>query len=75
IHNLGLGLAWSFLIVAGAYVVIAVIAALIAVRFFKKLSPPERTIAGAKATADVLKSAKPRPAPSVSGDGHKALTP
>ena len=76
IHNLGLGLAWSFLIVAGAYVVIAAIAALIAVRFFKKLSPPDRTIAGAKATVDVLKNAKPHPAPEIpSADGHRALTP
>jgi hypothetical protein len=60
----------------GVYVVIALIAALLAVRWFKKLSPPDRTIAGAKATVDVLKNAKPHPAgPAVTtGDGHKALT-
>ncbi|MEY9875695.1 hypothetical protein ABH931_005199 [Streptacidiphilus sp. MAP12-33] len=74
IHSTGLGLVWCFFIMGGVFVVIAVIAALVAIRFFKKLSPPDRTIAGAKATADVLKSARPHPAPSVPSDGHKALT-
>lgn len=76
IHSTGLGLVWCFFIMGGVYVVIAIIAALLAVRWFKKLSPPDRTIAGAKATVDVLKSAKPHPAPAVSSsDGHRALTP
>ena len=75
LHATGLGLAWCFLIVAGAYVLVAAIAALLAVRWFKKLSPPERTMAGAKATVDVLKNAKPHPAATIpSGDGHRALT-
>ena len=65
IHSSGLGLVWCFLIVGGAYVLIAGIAAFLAVRFFKKISPPDRTIASSKATVDVLKNAKPRPAPTM----------
>ncbi len=79
IHSTGLGLVWCFLIMGGVYVVIATILGLMAYRWFKKVSPPERTIAGAKATVDVLKNAKPHPAPAApaipSGDGHRALTP
>lgn len=74
IHSSGLGLVWCFLITGGAFVVIALIAAFFAYRAFRKLSPPERTIAGAKATVDVLKSAKPHAAPVPLGDGHKAIT-
>lgn len=62
IHTTGLGLPWCFLIVAGAFVVIAGIAALIAVGRFKKVKPPERTIATTKETVEVLKKAKPHPA-------------
>ncbi|MEZ0091345.1 phage holin family protein [Streptacidiphilus sp. EB129] len=72
IHATGLGLAWSFLIVAGAFVLIAALAALLAVRAFKKVSPPDRTIASTKATVDVLKGAKPHPA--VPTEDHRALT-
>ncbi|MFI9269640.1 phage holin family protein [Kitasatospora sp. NPDC052896] len=59
---LGLPLGWSFLIVFGVYVVLGAILALLAVRFFKKVEPPRRTIEGAQATAEVLKNARPRPA-------------
>ena len=65
IHALGITLGWSFLIVAGAFVVIAIILGFLAYRFFMKLSPPERTIASSKATVDVLKNAKPRSAPTM----------
>ncbi|QMU74670.1 phage holin family protein [Streptacidiphilus sp. PB12-B1b] len=65
LHTTGLGLAWCFLIMGGAFVAIAAIAGLLAVRFFKKISPPDRTIASSKATVDVLKNAKPRPAPTM----------
>ncbi|MEU7281963.1 phage holin family protein [Streptomyces sp. NPDC045431] len=61
IHNLGLGLAWSFLIVGGAYLVLAALAALLAVSKFKKVKPPERSIASAKRSAAVLGNAKPHP--------------
>ncbi|MER5768100.1 phage holin family protein [Streptomyces sp. NPDC001985] len=61
IHNLGLGLAWSFLIVGGAFVVLAVLLALLAISKFKKVKPPERSIASAKETAAVLQTVKPHP--------------
>ncbi|MET9429851.1 MULTISPECIES: phage holin family protein [unclassified Streptomyces] len=61
IHNLGLGLAWSFLIVGGAYLVLAALAALLAVTKFKKVKPPERSIRSAKRSAAVLGNAKPHP--------------
>ncbi|GAA3727122.1 phage holin family protein [Streptomyces tremellae] len=59
IHNLGLGLAWSFLIVAGAFVVLAGILGGFAALKFKKVKPPQKTIAAAKETAAVLQKAKP----------------
>jgi len=62
IHTTGLGLPWCFLIMGGVFVVIAAIAGLIAVGRFKKVKPPERTIASTKETVEVLKKAKPRPA-------------
>jgi uncharacterized membrane protein len=61
----GITLGWSILIVAVAYVVLAIIAGLLAYRSFRKISPPDRTIASSKATVDVLKQAKPRPAPTM----------
>ncbi|MCM2420677.1 phage holin family protein [Streptomyces sp. RKAG293] len=63
IHALGLGLAWSFLIVGGAYVVIALILGVFARAKFKKVKKPERSIASAKQTAAVLQSVKPHPRP------------
>jgi hypothetical protein len=60
IHNLGLGLAWSFLIVGGAFLLLAGLLALIAVLKFKKVKPPEKSIASAKQTAAVLQGVKPR---------------
>jgi hypothetical protein len=61
IHNLGLGLAWSFLIVGGAYLALAALLALLAVAKFKKVKPPEKSIASAKQTAAVLQTVKPHP--------------
>ncbi|WP_329383871.1 phage holin family protein [Streptomyces sp. NBC_01716] len=63
IHNWGLGLAWSFLIVGGAFLLIAGLLALIALRKFKRVKPPEKTIASAKETAAVLQTVKPHPRP------------
>ncbi|MFJ9324494.1 phage holin family protein [Streptomyces globisporus] len=65
IHNLGLGLAWSFLIVAGAFILLAALIAFIGLRKFKKIKPPEKSIASAKQTAAVLQKAKPHPRPSI----------
>ncbi|MFF8831769.1 phage holin family protein [Streptomyces sp. NPDC015131] len=73
IHNLGLGLAWSFLIVGGAYLVLAGLLALLAVAKFKKVKPPERSIASAKQTAAVLGNAKPHPRETAVGPIRPAL--
>lgn len=62
LHALGLSLGWSFLVVAGAYLVLAALLGLLALRSFKRIEKPHRTIEGAQATADVLKNARPRPA-------------
>lgn len=61
IHNLGLGLAWSFLIVGGAFLVLAGLLALLAVVKVKKIKKPEKSINSAKETAAVLQNAKPHP--------------
>ncbi|MCQ4045594.1 phage holin family protein [Streptantibioticus rubrisoli] len=61
IHNLGLGLAWSFLIVGAAYLVLAAVLGVFARSKFKKVKPPERSIASAKETAAVLQGVKPHP--------------
>lgn len=61
IHNLGLGLAWSFLIVGAAFLAVAGLLGLFALAKFKKLKPPERSIASAKQTAAVLQGVKPHP--------------
>ncbi|MEU1374778.1 phage holin family protein [Streptomyces triculaminicus] len=63
IHNLGLGLAWSFLIVGGAYLLLAALLGLMAVAKFKKIKKPEKSIAAAKETAAVLGTVKPHPRP------------
>ncbi len=63
IHNLGLGLAWSFLIVGVAFLLLAGLLALIAVSKFKKVKPPEKTIASVKQTAAVVGTVKPHPRP------------
>lgn len=65
IHNLGLGLAWSFLIVGGAYLVLAALLGLFAAAKLKKVKPPEKSIASAKQTAAVLQSVKPHPRPAL----------
>ncbi|MFD9301807.1 phage holin family protein [Streptomyces sp. NPDC060048] len=63
IHNLGLGLAWSFLIVGVAFLLLAGLLALLAVRKFKKVRPPERSIASVKQTAALVGTVKPHPRP------------
>jgi hypothetical protein len=64
IHSTGLGLAWCFLIVGGAFVVLAALLGLVALKAFKKISPPEKSIAAAKETKAVLAKAKPHPRPT-----------
>ncbi|EST38844.1 hypothetical protein N566_05160 [Streptomycetaceae bacterium MP113-05] len=64
IHNLGLGLAWSFLIVGGAFILLAALLGLVAKAVLKRIEPPKRTIASAKESAAVLQNAKPHPRPA-----------
>lgn len=74
IHNLGLGLAWSFLIVGGAFVVVALILAGFALLKLKKVKPPEKSITSAKQTAAVFQKAKPHPRElSTSPSGSKSV--
>lgn len=51
----GLHPAWCFLIVAGAYVVLAVLLVIIGVRLMKKIKAPEKTIATSKQIPAALK--------------------
>lgn len=68
LHNLGLALAWSFLIVGAAYLLLALVLGLFALAKFKKVKKPERSISSARQTASVLQRVKPRPRPLESGD-------
>lgn len=63
IRALGLTLGWSFLIVGGAYVLIALLLSLIAYGRFRKVKKPERSITSARQSAAVLQKAKPHPRP------------
>lgn len=63
IHNLGLGLAWSFLIVGASFMLLAGVLALLAVAKFKKVKPPEKTIASVKQTAALVGTVKPHARP------------
>ncbi|MFB6872193.1 phage holin family protein [Streptomyces sp. NPDC056323] len=65
IHYLGMGLAWSFLIVAGGYFLLALLLGLIGWLKFRKVKPPEKSIASAKQTAAVLQGVKPHPRPAI----------
>ncbi|MGW7354554.1 phage holin family protein [Streptomyces sp. NPDC054784] len=67
IHNLGLGLAWSFLIVGGAFIVLALLLGLVAKIVLKRIEPPKRSIASAKESAAVLSNVKPHPRPLTAG--------
>ncbi|MEV6318003.1 phage holin family protein [Streptomyces sp. NPDC051776] len=64
IHNLGLGLAWSFLIVGAAYLLIAAVLGLFAVAKFKKVKKPEKSMASARKSAAVLQHVRPHPRPA-----------
>ncbi|HET9945427.1 MAG TPA: phage holin family protein [Actinomycetes bacterium] len=53
---LGLHPGWAFLIVAGAYLLVAALLVLVGKRTISKVGPPERTIRTSKDTASFLKS-------------------
>lgn len=61
IHNLGIGLAWSFTIVGGVYLVVAAVLLLLAKAKLSKVKPPRRSIASAKESAALLSNVKPHP--------------
>ncbi|MGP3686985.1 phage holin family protein [Streptomyces sp. IBSNAI002] len=63
IHNLGLGLAWSFLIVGGAFWLLAGLTGLLAMVKFKKVKPPVKTIESVKQTAALVGTVKPHARP------------
>ncbi|MGW5851932.1 phage holin family protein [Streptomyces sp. NPDC055254] len=63
IHNLGLGLAWSFLIVGVAFWLLAGLVGLLAIAKFKKVKPPVKTIESVKQTAALVGTVKPHPRP------------
>lgn len=52
---LGLATGWAFLIVAGAYLLIAVILGIIGAVSVRRVGPPQRTVATAKDTVATLK--------------------
>ncbi len=51
----GLDPAWAFLIVAGAYLLLAALLILVGVKMLKKIRAPEKTIAAAKEIPAALK--------------------
>jgi protein-S-isoprenylcysteine O-methyltransferase Ste14 len=55
LHALGLGLGWSFLVVAGAYVIVALLLLLTARSRFGRISKAERTKTTAREAARALK--------------------
>jgi hypothetical protein len=55
LHMTGLHLAWCFLIVFGAYLLLAGLLAFIGVRKVKKVRPPERAIHQAQEAKTILK--------------------
>jgi len=52
----GIGAAWAFFIVAGAYVLIAAIVVFIGIRLIKKVKAPTATITTAKEIPSAFKS-------------------
>ncbi|MEU9863015.1 phage holin family protein [Streptomyces sp. NPDC047971] len=59
----GWNLVWCFLLSFAANVLLAGLLGLLAYAKFKKVKPPEKSIASAKQTASVLQNAKPHPRP------------
>lgn len=74
IHALGITLGWSFFIVCGGYVLLAVLLGLLAYSRFRKVKKPELSIASAKQTAAVLQNAKPHPRPLEPVDAKSSST-
>jgi hypothetical protein len=49
VHALGVSLGWSFLIVAGGYLFLGAIAALVGIRMLRRAKPSNRTVTSVKA--------------------------
>lgn len=60
IHALGISLGWSFLIVAGGYVLLAVIAAFVGLRMLRKAKVSKRGVDSVKADIQAI-ARKPTP--------------
>ncbi|MFJ5709892.1 MULTISPECIES: phage holin family protein [unclassified Streptomyces] len=60
----GWNLVWCFLLSFAFNVIVAGLLGLVAVSKFKKVKPPERSIASAKQTAAVMQNVKPHPRPA-----------
>ncbi|MCX5227073.1 phage holin family protein [Streptomyces sp. NPDC006553] len=71
--NGGWNLVWCFLLSFAANVLLAVLLGVIAYAKFKKVKPPEKSIASAKQTAAVLSTVKPHPRPEPAKALDKAL--
>ncbi|MPZ95383.1 MAG: phage holin family protein [Propionibacteriales bacterium] len=54
IHMAGLHQAWSFLIVFGCYLLLAVVLALVGIRKLKKVGPPAKAIEQAQKSKQIL---------------------
>ncbi|MGH8888518.1 MAG: phage holin family protein [Acidothermaceae bacterium] len=64
IHALGISLGFSFLIVGGAYVLIALIAAAFGMAALRKAKPPKRAVDSVKADLHAI-ARKPKPLPPI----------
>jgi hypothetical protein len=62
IHALGVSLGWSFLIVAGGYLLLAAGGAFFGIRQFRKAKSPSRSVGSMKADIHAI-ARKPTPAP------------
>lgn len=63
----GLDPGWAFLVVAGVYLLVALVLVLVGKTLVGKVSPPERTIRTSKDTAAFLKSPRSGNAPTHTG--------
>ncbi|MFF3606516.1 phage holin family protein [Streptomyces sp. NPDC002463] len=72
--NGGWNLVWCFLLSFTFNVLVAALLGLIAYSKFKKLKPPEKSIASAKQTAAIMQNAKPHPRPAQQPALDKAST-
>ncbi|NYI05609.1 phage holin family protein [Allostreptomyces psammosilenae] len=62
LRALGITTGWAFCIVGAVYLLVAGVLALVALRSFRRIRPPRRTIDSTRRTVTALKSFRPRPA-------------